>query len=164
MVKDGELVHDGLKRLIASEVGITAGSNAPGEGEYSPTRPLRSGCARDDRSAGGRPRQGGFGIAAVSDFVIVLARVGRHILVAMAAPLMQQTKERVERVISLIRPAVQADGGDVELVEITAEGVARVRLHGACVGCPSSLITLKSGIERNLRDHVPEIKSVEAID
>jgi len=100
----------------------------------------------------------------VSDFVIVLARVGRHILVAMAAPLMHQTRERVERVISLIRPAVQADGGDVELVEITAEGVARVRLHGACVGCPSSLITLKSGIERNLRDHVPEIKSVEAID
>jgi len=100
----------------------------------------------------------------VSDFVIVLARVVRHILTAMAVPLMQQTKERVERVISLIRPAVQADGGDVELVEITAEGVARVRLHGACVGCPSSLITLKSGIERNLRDHVPEIKSVEAID
>lgn len=100
----------------------------------------------------------------MSDFVIVLARVVRHILTAMAVPLMQQTKERVERVISLIRPAVQADGGDVELVEITAEGVARVRLHGACVGCPSSLITLKSGIERNLRDHVPEIKSVEAID
>ena len=82
----------------------------------------------------------------------------------MPASMQPQTKERVEKVISLIRPAVQADGGDVELVEITPEGVARVRLHGACVGCPSSMITLKSGIERNLRDHVPEIKSVEAID
>lgn len=73
-------------------------------------------------------------------------------------------RERVAKVLSLVRPAVQADGGDVELVEITAAGVVRIRLHGACVGCPSSVMTLRTGIERNLRDHVPEVKSVEAVD
>lgn len=73
-------------------------------------------------------------------------------------------RDRVEFVLNLIRPAVQADGGDIELAEITPQGVVKVRLHGACVGCPSSLITLKTGIERNLRDHVPEVKVVEAID
>ena len=73
------------------------------------------------------------------------------------------TRERVGKVIDLIRPAVQADGGDVELVEVTPEGVVRIRLHGACVGCPSSTITLQMGIERNLRANVPEVKSVESI-
>ncbi|MBL9001183.1 MAG: NifU family protein [Phycisphaerae bacterium] len=72
-------------------------------------------------------------------------------------------EERVERVISLIRPAVQADGGDVELIGITPDGTARIRLHGACVGCPSSAVTLQVGIERNLKNHVPEIKRVEAV-
>jgi Fe-S cluster biogenesis protein NfuA len=71
---------------------------------------------------------------------------------------------RVERVLGLIRPAVQSDGGDLELVEVTPGGVVRIRLHGACVGCPSSSITLKAGIERNLRQHVPEVRSVEAVD
>lgn len=72
--------------------------------------------------------------------------------------------QRVRRIIELIRPAVQSDGGDLEFVDITPDKVARIRLHGACVGCPSSQMTLKVGIERNLRDHVPEIKGVEAID
>lgn len=71
---------------------------------------------------------------------------------------------QVARVIELIRPAVQSDGGDLELVEVTPEGVVRVRLHGACVGCPSSAVTLKMGIERNLRAHVPGVRSVEALD
>ncbi len=70
---------------------------------------------------------------------------------------------RVEQVINLIRPAVQSDGGDLEYVEVTPEGVVRIRLHGACVGCPSSNITLQMGIERNLRAHIPEITGVEAI-
>ncbi len=74
------------------------------------------------------------------------------------------TAERVERVIEAIRPTIQSDGGDIELVEITPEGVVRIRLHGACVGCPSSMMTLKVGIERNLREYVPEITEVEAID
>jgi Fe-S cluster biogenesis protein NfuA len=71
--------------------------------------------------------------------------------------------ERVQKVLSLIRPAVQADGGDLELVEVTPEGVARIRLLGACVGCPSSSVTLQVGIERNLKNHVPEIKRVESV-
>ena len=73
-------------------------------------------------------------------------------------------KDRVARVINLIRPAVQSDGGDVELVGVTHDGVVMIRLHGACVGCPSSTITLQMGIERNLREHVPEVKRVEAVE
>jgi len=72
--------------------------------------------------------------------------------------------DRVERVIQAIRPSVQADGGDLELVDITPEGVVRVRLHGACIGCPSSDATLKMGIERNLKTHVPGVTGVEALD
>lgn len=71
--------------------------------------------------------------------------------------------EKVAKVLNLIRPAVQDDGGDVELVEITDEGIARVRLHGACVGCPSSSMTLQMGIERNVRERVPEIVAVEQV-
>jgi Fe-S cluster biogenesis protein NfuA len=70
---------------------------------------------------------------------------------------------RVSKVLNLIRPAVQSDGGDLELVEVTADGVVRIRLHGACVGCPSSSITLQVGIERNLKAHIPEVRAVEAV-
>lgn len=70
---------------------------------------------------------------------------------------------RVGQVIERIRPAVQSDGGDVELVEVTVEGVVRIRLHGACVGCPSSTITLQMGIERNVRKMVPEVVAVEQV-
>lgn len=71
---------------------------------------------------------------------------------------------RVERIIEMIRPAIQADGGDVEYVGIDPDGTVRIRLHGACVGCPSSSMTLKLGIERNLREHVPEVSSVRAVE
>lgn len=71
--------------------------------------------------------------------------------------------ERVVKVINLIRPAVQSDGGDLELVDVSSEGVVQIRLHGACVGCPSSTITLQMGIERNLKAHVPEVKAVKAV-
>jgi Fe-S cluster biogenesis protein NfuA len=71
--------------------------------------------------------------------------------------------ERVAKVLNLIRPAIQDDGGDVELVEVTKDGIARVRLHGACVGCPSSSMTLQMGIERNVRERVPEIVAVEQV-
>ena len=71
---------------------------------------------------------------------------------------------QVERVINLIRPAVQSDGGDIELLGVSPQGLVRVRLHGACVGCPSSSVTLKMGIERNLRAHVPEVTGVEAVE
>jgi Fe-S cluster biogenesis protein NfuA len=69
-------------------------------------------------------------------------------------------KERVQNVINLIRPAVQADGGDIELVDVNAEGVVQIRFHGACHGCPSSNMTLKDGIIRNLREKVPEVTQV----
>ncbi len=71
--------------------------------------------------------------------------------------------ERVEQVINQTRPAVQSDDGDVELVEVTGEGVARIRLHGACVGCPSSIMTLHMGIERNIRLQMPEVVAVEQV-
>ena len=72
-------------------------------------------------------------------------------------------RERVEKVINRIRPAVQMDGGDIQLVDIV-DGVVKVRLIGACVGCPSSTMTLKMGIERAIRAEVPEIISVEAVE
>lgn len=75
-----------------------------------------------------------------------------------------ETRARVRRVIELMRPAVQSDGGDIEFVDMTEDGVVRIRLHGACVGCPSSSITLQHGIERNLRQHVPEVRGVAAVE
>jgi len=71
--------------------------------------------------------------------------------------------ERVSSVLEKIRPAVQSDGGDVELVRITDDGVVQIRLHGECVGCPSSSMTLHMGIERNLRQRVPEVTAVEQV-
>lgn len=71
--------------------------------------------------------------------------------------------ERVERILDLIRPAIQSDGGDVELVDVSEDGVVLVRFQGACVGCPSSSITLQVGIERQLREHVPEVTRVRAV-
>jgi Fe-S cluster biogenesis protein NfuA len=72
--------------------------------------------------------------------------------------------DQVGRVLELIRPAIQSDGGDLELVEVTSDGVVRIRLHGACVGCPSSTMTLRMGIERNLRENVPGVRRVESVD
>jgi Fe-S cluster biogenesis protein NfuA len=73
-------------------------------------------------------------------------------------------KDRVMSALNDIRPQLQGDGGDVELVEITEEGVVKVKLTGACHGCPMSRITLKNGIERYLKGKVPEVKSVESVD
>jgi Fe-S cluster biogenesis protein NfuA len=73
-------------------------------------------------------------------------------------------REQVEHVLNLIRPAVQSDGGDLELVDVTDEGVVSVRFHGACVGCPSSTQTLQAGIERNLKHHIPGVTAVEAVN
>ncbi|RPI99624.1 MAG: NifU family protein [Candidatus Aminicenantes bacterium] len=72
-------------------------------------------------------------------------------------------KEKVEQALAKVRPALQADGGDVELVEVGEDGVVKVRLKGACGGCPMSQMTLKMGIERILKKEVPEVKSVEAV-
>jgi Fe-S cluster biogenesis protein NfuA len=72
-------------------------------------------------------------------------------------------KEKVEATLDKIRPSLQADGGDVELVEITPDGVVKLRLTGACGGCPMSQMTLKMGIEKELRREVPEVKEVVGI-
>ena len=72
-------------------------------------------------------------------------------------------KERVEAALNKVRPFLQADGGDVELVEVTPEGVVKVRLTGACGGCPMSQMTLKHGVERALREDIPEITEVVSV-
>jgi len=72
-------------------------------------------------------------------------------------------KERVEAALEKIRPSLQADGGNVELVEVTPEGVVKVRLTGACSGCPMSEMTLQMGIGRALKEEVPEVKEVVAV-
>ena len=72
-------------------------------------------------------------------------------------------KDRVEKVLEEIRPVLQADGGNVELVNVTDEGIVQVKLTGACGGCPMSTYTLKLGIERKLKDSIPEVKSVEQV-
>ncbi|HKK32827.1 MAG TPA: NifU family protein [Desulfomicrobiaceae bacterium] len=72
-------------------------------------------------------------------------------------------KEQVEAALDKIRPSLQADGGDVELVEITKNGIVKVRLQGACQGCPMSQMTLKGGIERVLKREIPGVKAVEAV-
>lgn len=69
-------------------------------------------------------------------------------------------KEKVQEALNLIRPALQADGGDVELVDVSDDGVVSVRLTGACGSCPMSTMTLKMGVERTLRDRLPEVKEV----
>ncbi|MEN8686818.1 MAG: NifU family protein [Desulfuromonadales bacterium] len=69
-------------------------------------------------------------------------------------------KEQVQEVLELIRPALQADGGDVELVDVTDDGIVSVRLTGACGSCPMSTMTLKMGIERTLVEKIPDVKEV----
>jgi Fe-S cluster biogenesis protein NfuA len=71
-------------------------------------------------------------------------------------------KEKVEHTLDKIRPSLQADGGDVELVDVE-EGVVKVRLTGACGGCPMSQMTLKMGIERILKKEIPEVQEVVAV-
>jgi Fe-S cluster biogenesis protein NfuA len=72
-------------------------------------------------------------------------------------------REKVEKVLDKIRPSLQADGGNVELVEVTEDGIVKVKLTGACYGCPMATMTLKNGIEQVLKKEVPEIKEVEAV-
>jgi len=71
-------------------------------------------------------------------------------------------REKVETALAKIRPALQADGGDVELVDVN-EGVVKLKLRGACMACPMSTLTLKQGIERILKEQIPEVKEVIAV-
>jgi Fe-S cluster biogenesis protein NfuA len=73
-------------------------------------------------------------------------------------------KESVQAVIDQIRPMLQRDGGDVELVDVEEDGVVKVRLQGACKGCPMSQMTLKNGIEKFMKEQIPEVQRVESVD
>ena len=73
-------------------------------------------------------------------------------------------KEAVQAVIEQIRPMLQKDGGDVELVSVEDDGLVKVRLQGACKGCPMSQMTLKNGIEKFLKQQIPEVDRVENVD
>ena len=72
-------------------------------------------------------------------------------------------KEKIQKALDKIRPMLQADGGDVEFVDVQ-DGVVKVRLQGACAGCPMSQMTLKNGIEKILKKEIPEVKSVESAE
>ncbi|MFO7264982.1 MAG: NifU family protein [Limnochordales bacterium] len=72
-------------------------------------------------------------------------------------------RERVEAALERIRPAVQMDGGDVQLVDVSEDGVVTVQLMGACGGCPMSMLTLKAGIERIIKAQVPEVTEIVAV-
>ena len=72
-------------------------------------------------------------------------------------------RERVEATLNVVRPNLQADGGDVELVDVDEDGVVKVKLQGACSGCPMAQMTLKMGIERVLKSQIPEVQSVESV-
>ncbi len=78
-------------------------------------------------------------------------------------PITDAVKTEVAEVINQIRPAIQGDGGDLELVEVCDDGVVKVRMHGACVGCPSASMTLKMGIERAVKENVPQITEVVCV-
>ncbi|MBI4843851.1 MAG: NifU family protein [Nitrospirae bacterium] len=72
-------------------------------------------------------------------------------------------KEKVEAVLGKVRPFLQRDGGDVELVEVSADGIVKVRLRGACAGCPGATMTLKNAIEETLKQEVSGVKSVQQV-
>jgi len=83
---------------------------------------------------------------------------------ANPGPNSNAVQDRVHRVIQLIRPAVQEDDGDVELVEVTEDGVVKVRFHGECLKCPSRPLTLTHDIEKNLKAKIPEVTEVIEVD
>lgn len=72
-------------------------------------------------------------------------------------------RDKVEKALEEIRPALQADGGNIELVDVTSDGIVKVRLSGACGCCPMSTYTLKLGVEQKLKEAVPQIKKVEQV-
>lgn len=72
-------------------------------------------------------------------------------------------REKVQKILDQIRPALQADGGDVKLIDVTEQGIVKVRLQGACGSCPMSQMTLKMGIEKRIKEEIPSIKEVIAV-
>ena len=76
----------------------------------------------------------------------------------------QTFEDKVKNVIEAVRSSLQSHGGDIELVDISADNTVRVRLKGACAGCPGAMMTLKQGVERILKERVPDVKEVVAVD
>lgn len=72
-------------------------------------------------------------------------------------------KERVAEALDQVRPSLQADGGDIALIDVTEDGIVKVKLQGACAGCPMSQMTLKQGVEVHLKKMVPEVKEVVSV-
>ena len=72
-------------------------------------------------------------------------------------------KEKVENALNKVRPSLQADGGDIQLIDVDEDGVVKVKLQGACAGCPMSQMTLKMGVEKVLKQNVPEVERVETV-
>jgi Fe-S cluster biogenesis protein NfuA len=76
---------------------------------------------------------------------------------------MRMLKEKVEDALNKVRPSLQADGGDIQLIDVGEDGVVKVKLQGACAGCPMSQMTLKMGVEKVLKQNVPEVDRVETV-
>jgi Fe-S cluster biogenesis protein NfuA len=72
-------------------------------------------------------------------------------------------KEKVEAALARIRPALQADGGDIDLIDVTDDGIVKVTLRGSCAGCPMSQMTLTHYVEQTLKEMIPEVKAVQAV-
>ena len=72
-------------------------------------------------------------------------------------------KEQVLKVINEIRPNLQADGGDIDLIDVTDDGIVKVKLRGACSGCPGAAMTLKMGVERLLKQRIPQVTGIENV-
>lgn len=72
-------------------------------------------------------------------------------------------EEKVQKALAEVRPSLQADGGDIELIEVKEDGTVMVKLKGACSGCPMSQMTLKQGVEAYLKKQIPEVSSVESV-
>ena len=72
-------------------------------------------------------------------------------------------KQKVEDALNKVRPSLQADGGDVQLIDVDEDGVVKVKLQGSCAGCPMSQMTLKMGIEKILKQNVPEVARVDSV-
>jgi len=113
--------------------------------------------------------RGGFFIIRVDDYLVKMQlagylKCGRGVGITCQYPGRCGLKEQVQEALDKIRPALQRDGGDVELVEVNeSNGVVKVRLQGACGGCPMSQMTLKMGIEKVVKQTVPQVTSVEAV-
>ncbi len=73
-------------------------------------------------------------------------------------------RQKIETIINQLRQYIQQDGGDLEFIDFDEQGIVKVRLHGACVGCPGAAMTLKNGVEARLMEAVPEVKGVERVD